>query len=294
MPVGAAIGTAVGGLGAGAMTANAQKKAANAVSGSTDRAADYQNEQFNRVLDLNLPGYRVQQGALALYGAALGLPTADLMRSPTAGAAPRSAPTLEGGVAQPQGALGRLSLVRGPDGKYYTQDYLDDFQRRSTQAGEDQADSTVDLSFVNGLNIPEFVKSQPGYAEQRAEGLRGIQGSAAARGTLRSGRTLAALEQYGQRTFGSYYDQWLSRVGGLATGTGAKDQIASAGQTTAANLGSLGMQGAAAQGQGAISSANAWSQGLGGAFGTLSAIPWGSMGSGGPPVKIHEMTHGFG
>ncbi len=275
MPVGATIAASTA---AAAISANAQKKNAKGIVASSDRAADLQNDQFNRVLDLNMPGFRVQQGALGLYGAALGLPAADLMRGGSGSGTAATMPPLEGAITDPRRiATGVISgaVATGPDGKYYDRAYLDDYQQRATQAEATSANSNVDLGFLRNINIPEFVKNQPGYATQRAEGMRGIQGSAAARGTLRSGRTLAALEQYGQRTFGDYYDKWLSRVGGLATGTGAKDQIASAGQTAATNIGNLGLTSANAQGQGAISSANAWAQGLGGASGALAAVPWG-------------------
>lgn len=126
-----------------------------------------------------------------------------------------------------------------------------------------------------------FVRNLPGYQDQLKQGLDSVQGSAAARGSLRSGATLKALDTYGQQTFGNYFDKYMGQLGTLAgLGPSTANSISSAGQQAATNQGSLAITGANAIGQGNVNAANAWSSGLGGALGSLNGALSG-IGSGG-------------
>lgn len=234
-----AAGTAAAGIYSASKSAKAQKSAAQTVANATDRAAELQNEQFNRVLDLQRPGYRTGQAALGVYSTALGLPGFDLVGTGS------PATTTGFPSASPYGlTTAEIGLLRS--------------------------------KYSNPNTIANQVRSTPGYQTQLQEGLKAIEGSAAARGSLRSGRTLAGLQDYGQRTFGSYYDKWLANVGGLAgLQTAAAGQIGGAGQAAANNIGNLGVQGAQAQAAGQTGAANAWAGGIGGLLGTLGSIPWG-------------------
>ena len=74
-------------------------------------------------------------------------------------------------------------------------------------------------------------KNTAGYQSVLDEGNRNILGSAASRGIMNSGATLKALSDYGQKTAGSFFDQYVQRLlqmqqGGLAGG----NLLANAGQ----------------------------------------------------------------
>lgn len=78
------------------------------------------------------------------------------------------------------------------------------------------------------------VAAQPGYAAELGQGLAAIQNAASAGNQLGSGRTLAALSQFGQNTMSKYYGNMLSQLAQLA---GAGQQSASQVSNTNANLG---------------------------------------------------------
>jgi hypothetical protein len=114
-------------------------------------------------------------------------------------------------------------------------------------------------------------EADPGYNFRMAEGMKGLERSAAARGLLQSGSTLKGIQQYGQNLASSEYENAFSRYltqrearmdpYRYLTGIG---QAAAAGQ--AANVGSSGAALAeiAAQ-RGNVNAAQA--AGMGGAIG---------------------------
>ena len=58
---------------------------------------------------------------------------------------------------------------------------------------------------------PTQIANDPAYKFQLEQGLKGIQGSAAARGTLLSGGTLKALDTFGQGLASTYNDKYYGR-----------------------------------------------------------------------------------
>lgn len=82
-------------LGSAALSSSASKSAGKTVSAATDRAADLENQQFERLLTLQMPAYERGEQASGVYGAALGLP--GLMTGGTGG----SYGTAQVGAAQP-------------------------------------------------------------------------------------------------------------------------------------------------------------------------------------------------
>ena len=58
----------------------------------------------------------------------------------------------------------------------------------------------------------EVLAADPGYQFRLSEGRRALEGSAAQRGTLRSGATLQALMDYGQNTASQEYDKAYNRA----------------------------------------------------------------------------------
>lgn len=58
---------------------------------------------------------------------------------------------------------------------------------------------------------PEEIANDPAYKFQLAQGLQGIERGAAAKGTLLTGGTLKALDQYGQGLASTYNDKYYGR-----------------------------------------------------------------------------------
>ena len=85
------------------------------------------------------------------------------------------------------------------------------------------------------INNPSTAMSQPGYQQTLQQGMRASQRGAAATGQLQSGAEQSALQNIGQQTFGSYYNQQLANLMQLS---GASQSPAAAGfaQQQAATL----------------------------------------------------------
>ena len=110
----------------------------------------------------------------------------------------------------------------------------------------------------------------PGQQFQLSQGMEAAQGSAAARGNLMSGSTMAALQRQGQGMAAQGISEHLNRLAGLgqsgqnaAAGLGAANtNYAQMGSNALANMGNAAAAGAIAQG-------NAWNSGLGGVVSSL-------------------------
>ena len=135
-------------------------------------------------------------------------------------------------------------------------------------------------SLMRDFSLADFEKD-PGYQFRMDEGMRGVEGSAAARGGLLSGAAMKAIQKYGQgfasNEFGNAFNRDsanktnnYNRLAGMVnTGQGATNQVTNAaaqfGQNTASNNAAMGN----AQAAGAIGQANAWTQGIGGAVNSM-------------------------
>ena len=106
------------------------------------------------------------------------------------------------------------------------------------------------------------LEQSPGYQFRLNEGMKALQRSAAARGTLLTGGTLKGLERYAQDYASNEYGTRVNQLAGLA----------GIGQTATDRTGDLltGQGNAAAAGT--VGSANAWQQGLQGATGAAGNI----------------------
>lgn len=79
-------------------------------------------------------------------------------------------------------------------------------------------------------------QTSPGYDFRMQEGVNAIDRSAAARGSLMSGQTLKALNEYGQGLASQEYGDYYNRLAGLAdTGANASSNLATARLQTAGN-----------------------------------------------------------
>ena len=117
-------------------------------------------------------------------------------------------------------------------------------------------------------------QKDPGYDFRLAEGRRGVEAGAAARGGVLSGGSLKALERYSQgyasNEFGNAYsrfnsdrDRRFNRLASIAgLGQTATRDVAQMGTDNARNQGEYGMQGANARASGYIGTANQLGTGL--------------------------------
>jgi hypothetical protein len=149
-------------------------------------------------------------------------------------------------------------------------------QGQGGQAAGDPNDPAFG-SLMRRFSMQDF-EEDPGYQFRKEEGMRGVEGSAAARGGLLSGAALKAIQKYGQglasQEYGNAYQRYTgdqtnqyNRLAGMVnTGQGATNQVQNAaaqyGANTASNNAALGN----AQAAGSIGQANALTQGIGGAY----------------------------
>lgn len=117
---------------------------------------------------------------------------------------------------------------------------------------------------------PQEVMSDPGYKFGMDQGMRALQGSAAARGGLYSGATMKALNRYGTdyatTKFGDVFNRKqtalgnnFNRVMGAAgMGQAGVQQTQQAGSNYANNVGQNLLNNANFQGAAGMSQANAW------------------------------------
>lgn len=125
--------------------------------------------------------------------------------------------------------------------------------------------STNLMSDLYGFNGPEAqararesFQSDPGYQFQRSEGLRAVEGSAAARGSALSGGTMKALQSYGTGLADQSYGNWYQRLANMqGIGQNAAAQTGNAGSNAANNISNLYGQAGAAQAGGYLAAGNA-------------------------------------
>lgn len=127
---------------------------------------------------------------------------------------------------------------------------------------------TENGSLMQNFGMDQF-QADPGYQFRMDEGMRALEGSAAARGGLLSGAAMKAIQKYGQgvasQEYGNAYNRYTAdqtnqynRLAGLVnTGMGATNQTSNAAANFANNASSniIGAGNAAAAGQ--IGTANA-------------------------------------
>ena len=123
-------------------------------------------------------------------------------------------------------------------------------------------------SLMQNFGMDQF-QADPGYQFRMDEGMRALEGSAAARGGLLSGAAMKAIQKYGQgvasQEYGNAYNRYTAdqtnqynRLAGLVnTGMGATNQTSNAAANFANNASSniIGAGNAAAAGQ--VGAANA-------------------------------------
>lgn len=147
-------------------------------------------------------------------------------------------------------------------------------------AAQDQVYSLLGLNGSNAQDAAyQQFRTDPGYQFQMDQGINAIQSSAANKGNLNSGRTLKALQSYGQGMADQSYNNYLTRLMGLgqqglgatqaAVGTAAQG----AGGQFQANYGS-----APTIGQGMVAGAQSQQNALGNLLGAGSYLAGAALG----------------
>lgn len=126
------------------------------------------------------------------------------------------------------------------------------------------------LGTIGALNAGDIgaFRADPGYQFRMDQSLKGLDRTAAAQGSVSGGGADADRIALAGGLADQGYSDYYSRLMNLATmGQNAAVGAGSMGQQSASNIGNLLGQGAAAQGAGAIGSANAWSNAASGLAG---------------------------
>ena len=111
--------------------------------------------------------------------------------------------------------------------------------------------------------LPALEKT-PGYQFRLQQGLKGVEDSAAARGTLLTGGTIEDLNDYAQGSASQEFDNEYRRLFGLAgLGQGAAGTLGGYGSSYANNATGLITGAGNAQAAGTVGGANAWNNALG-------------------------------
>ena len=165
-----------------------------------------------------------------------------------------------------------------------------DQTRGDLQPYRDQGEqSTALMGDLYGFNGPEKqaaarqrFQSDPGYEFQRSEGLRAVEGSAAARGSALSGGAMKALQSYGTGLADQSYGNWYQRLANMqGIGQNAASQTGNLGANTANNISNLYGQSGAAQAGGYLAAGNAITGSLGDAAKAYGYYKGGGFGNGG-------------
>jgi hypothetical protein len=145
------------------------------------------------------------------------------------------------------------------------------------EAGKNALAEYQKLAPYEDFGMKQF-QADPGYNFRMAEGLKGLERSASARGLLQSGGTLKGIQQYGQNLASAEYDNAFSRYLSQREARldpyrylSSQGQAAAVGQ--AANVGSSGAalaEIAAARGNASAAQAAGVAGAIGNAFGSAA------------------------
>ena len=180
-------------------------------------------------------------------------------------------------------------LDAGKDALGSLQDYIKDSPDFNDKWGS-RIESAYQSGQLTGGLDPNNFETDPSYQFRKQQGMDGIQGSAAASGSLLSGAALKSLNRYNSDLASQEYGNAWARdqaekqnLLGVLSGNRSQDyqlfsnedsrlynqlaNMAGVGQQTANTLGTFGANNAQAQGNAAINAANAQANGLIGAAG---------------------------
>lgn len=127
-------------------------------------------------------------------------------------------------------------------------------------------------------------QASPDYNFRMSEGLKAVNQNRATAGLLNSGSALRGVSDYAQNTAAGEFGDWWNRQSGLAgIGQAANSANQQAGSQYANASQNALMQNAGVQGSSYMRQADAWTQGVGGAAGSLAwglnNLPFGTGGA---------------
>lgn len=123
-------------------------------------------------------------------------------------------------------------------------------------------------------------ETSPGYAFRKQEGINALDRSAAARGSLRSGAQMKAVQGFGDNLASAEFGDYYNRLAGLAgMGGQAQQGVMSANTGLTGQIGNWNMTGAMSRGSSYQAGANALASGIG--SGINNALFLGTYGFGG-------------
>lgn len=285
-------------IGGSIMSSNAAGKAASTQAASVDRAAQLQNEQYLKNIELQEPfrqgGLAGQNQLMTLLGlggtpqyddSAYNKALADYNQRLSALDPTQFMTGGGGGMVSSGGDSGQEYYQPGTGGAFDQAGFdsvraglVAPNRENFRMAGGDT--SSKDFGkYASAEYTPEmFAKGQdPGYQFRLKEGMQGLERSAAARGGLLSGGTLKGIQRFGQDLASTEYQNAFNRYQAERTGTlnpfqamagqgqSATNQLTSMGTNYANQVGELYQGAANARASGYVGGANAINQGISGA-----------------------------
>jgi hypothetical protein len=270
-------------LAGAAMSADAAGKASKAQANAADRAAQLQNEQYLKGVELQEPFRQagmLGQNRLMTYLGLGGEAQYDDTAYNKALANYNSQIAAIDRSKYMRGGAGGGMVSTGSDGMEYYQE--------GTGGTFDQAAYDADVARIKAptrnqfrlaggnVNDPNFGKyataeytpemfakgMDPGYQFRLKEGMRGLESSAAARGGLLSGSTLKGITRYNQDAASQEFTNALNRYQAERSGTlNPYQSMAGMGQSVANQVGNMGMNYANQAGETYQNAANARASG---------------------------------
>ena len=274
MPLGIAIGGAVASIGSAVISSSGSGKAADAVKDSAAQTDATNRYIYDTTREDYAPYRQVGQGALYKLADMYGV------SRPTAPTGMQGLPTQQPDALVPQGAFWpALHNVVGWNGVPQT--------GVAGQAGGAPTGSCMTAGF-------DGFQTSPGYQFRTDEAMKAIERSAAARGGLRSGATMDALQRRVQGVASDEYENFANRLASLAgVGQSATAGSAQSGQAYANQSAQTNMAAGNARASAYQDQAGAWNQGLQGA---ASSVAYGlgnrSGGGGLAPVQYADSPYG--
>jgi len=269
------VGGIVVGLAGSAISANASRHAAQDQVKGGDRAIEEDRRQYDQTREDFAPYRETGSQALGAIARGLGLggysppgTTAPLSFEEWSAANPGQAQQLSPAAAT---ILGRVSGHPAADPRAAYESYVAGFKPTQTTGAGDNGVSIGD--FNRDFTLADFQKD-PGYEFRRSEGMRALEGSAAARTGVQNGRTLRELERYGEDyatgEFSNAYNRFnndrttrFNRLASIAgVGQTATGSTAAAGENASNNISDTIIGQANARASGRVGQANAVNNGI--------------------------------
>lgn len=142
-----------------------------------------------------------------------------------------------------------------------------------TQAGVNATNSLSGLLGLNGQSSTAALQQDPSYQFRLNQGLDSVQSSAAGQGSLLSGATLKALNNYASDYASTEYGNAYNRLLGVSQmGENAAAQVGNTGTSVAQSVANNTMAGANATAQGILNANNATNSGASNLLGLGAGI----------------------